>query len=48
MAYQVCACGKPILKSILRHGLVAFYDNHGNEIKNCPHCGEELKAIRKE
>lgn len=48
MAYQICNCGKPIVKSLLRHGLVVFYDSHGNEIRNCPKCGEELKAAQKE
>ena len=47
MAYQICTCGKPVLKSLLRHGLVAFYDPQGNEIKYCPHCGEELKSAQK-
>jgi ssDNA-binding Zn-finger/Zn-ribbon topoisomerase 1 len=47
MAFQICTCGKPVVKSLLRHGLVAFYDNQGNEIRNCPKCGEELKASQK-
>lgn len=40
--------GKPIVKSILRNGPVAFYDSRGNEIRNCPHCGKELKASQGE
>jgi hypothetical protein len=46
MGYQVCGCGKPIIKSVLRNGLVAFYDNKGNNIKNCSYCGEELKELK--
>jgi hypothetical protein len=48
MAYEICTCGKPIVKFILRNGLVAFYDSRGNEIRNCSHCGKELKGSQGE